>query len=125
MLPKKRSIPKCLLLTIVTCGIYAFYWAYRLGGEAATVGNDENMDSIAFVCALFPIGGFPLAERSFNKGCENMGFPHTNKTILYIIFGILGFGIIGLSLVSAALIQSDLNKLIDSGILGAPQTPDI
>ena len=29
----KRSVPMCVLLSIVTCGIYGVYWAWKTGDK--------------------------------------------------------------------------------------------
>lgn len=125
MIPQKRKISKCILLIILTCGIYAFYWTYKIGGEAASIGNDENAGSIAFVSGLLPSLGLPLAERSLNNTCNKNGVPHKNNTILYLVIGILSFCFPGLALVSAILMQKDLNDLIDNGFIGNYQISEM
>ena len=28
---RQRSIPICIILSLITCGIYGIYWAYKMG----------------------------------------------------------------------------------------------
>lgn len=113
---ENRSIAKCIILTIITCGIYGIYWAYKMGTEAAKVKdvNDTGMLE-ALLCIFLPFIGFFLAEKKFAEGCQAMGYPHEDKSIMYLILGVIGLGI-----VDYCVMQSELNKLADSGILNAP-----
>ena len=42
---KERNIVTCILLTIVTCGIYGIYWAIMLAKESVSV-KDPSDDGI-------------------------------------------------------------------------------
>ena len=42
---EKRSIATCVILSIVTCGIYAIFWAVKLGRESVSV-KDRNDDGV-------------------------------------------------------------------------------
>ena len=118
---ENRSIAKCVVLTFVTCGIYAIYWAYKMGVEAVKVKdvNDTGMLE-GLLCIFVPFIGFFLAEKKLSEGCQAIGFPHEDKSIIYLILGLFGLGI-----VNFCVMQSELNKLADSGILGVPQAPEM
>lgn len=117
---ENRSIAKCIILTFITCGIYGIYWAYKMGVEAVKVKdvNDTGMLE-ALLCIFLPFIGFFLAEKKFTEGCQAMGFPHEDKSIMYLLLGLFGLGI-----VNFCVMQSELNKIADSGILNAPQAPE-
>ena len=83
---ENRSIAKCIILTIITCGIYGIYWAYKMGTEAVKVKdvNDTGMLE-ALLCIFLPFVGFFLAEKKFAEGCQAIGYPHEDKSIMYLI----------------------------------------
>lgn len=63
-----------LLLTIVTCGIYGIYWAYKLGEslDAIDVANGKPQKNRAIVYLLLNIFGlgiitFAIAQSSMNE----------------------------------------------------------
>lgn len=106
---ERRSIATCVILTIVTCGIYGIFWAVKLGRESVSVkdGNDDGVLEIVLMIFL-PFLGFYLAEKKFTEGCQNAGLPHEDKTLAYLLLGIFG-----LAIVDYCLMQNDLNKISD------------
>ncbi|MBR6514976.1 MAG: DUF4234 domain-containing protein [Clostridia bacterium] len=103
---KERNIVTSVILSLVTCGIYGFYWAYCMAKEAVSV-NDENDGAIleAILCMFLPFVGFFLTEKKFAQGCADKGIEHKDNTILYIILGIV------FPIANYCLLQNDLNKL--------------
>ena len=120
---ENRSIAKCVILSIITCGIYGIVWGVKIARDAVKVKdvNDDGLAEILLVLFL-PFIGFFLAERKLNEGCNAAGIQHNDNSILYLILGLFGLGI-----VDYCLMQSDLNKIADAGYVfapaGAPFTP--
>lgn len=118
---ENRSVAKCVVLTFVTCGIYAIYWAYKMGVEAVKIKDAQDTGMLeGLLCIFVPFVGFFLAERKLSDGCQRMGFPHEDKSIVYLILGLFG-----LIIVDLCVMQSELNKIADSGILNIPQAPEM
>ena len=123
---ENRNIVKCILLTLVTCGIYGIVWGVKLARDAVKVKdvNDDGLVEILLVLFL-PFVGFFLAERKLNEGCQACGIEHKDNSVLYLVLGIFGLGI-----VDYCLMQSDLNKIADAGYVfaaapaGAPYAPE-
>ena len=118
---EKRNIGTCVLLSIVTCGIYGIYWAVKMLREAVQV-KDETDDGLAEILLgifLCPVG-FYMAEKKFGEGCQAKGIAHEDRSILYLILGFVGLGI-----VDYIMLQSDLNKVADiyAGVAPAGQAP--
>ena len=104
---KQRNIVTCILLSLVTCGIYGIYWLVMMAKEAVSVKDPMDNGILEIVLMLFlPFLGFFLAEKKFAEGCAAKGVPHSDNSILYLILGLVGLGI-----VSACMMQNDLNKL--------------
>lgn len=106
---QKRSIGLCVVLSIITCGIYTIYWAVKMLKEAVQVKdmNDDGLAEILLGIFICPVGFF-LAEKKLAEGCQAKGIPHEDRSVLYIILGFIGLGI-----VDFVLMQSDLNKIAD------------
>ena len=110
----QRSVGLCIVLTIVTCGIYGIYWIYCLADDCNKVSGDPNPTSPGMVILLSIVtcgiyGWFWLykAAGQINQGKANRGMPvDSNAGIIYIVLAIFG-----LSIVSYALMQNELNKL--------------
>ena len=104
---KSRNIVSCVILTIVTCGIYGIYWAVCLGREAVSVKDPADSGVLEIVLLLFlPFVGFYLAEQKLSAGCTEKGIPHKDNSVLYLILGLVGLGI-----VNYCMMQNDLNQL--------------
>ena len=104
---------ECIVLTLVTCGIYGIYWIVCLTNDVNTVSGDVNGTSGGMVvlltivtCGIYGIyWAYKQGEKlDFTK--NNRGIPSSNSGVLYLILQIFGFGII-----AYALMQNELNKL--------------
>ena len=106
---EKRNIAKCIILSIVTCGIYEIYWIVKVAKEAVSVkdANDDGTLEVVLML-LLPFVGVYLAEKKLYEGASNMGLPISDNSVVYIIVALFGFWIVDL-----ALMQNDLNKIAD------------
>ncbi len=108
MAVKKRNLVSCILLTLVTCGIYGIYWNIMLAKEGVSVKDPVDSALLEIVLMLFlPFVGIFLVERKFAEGCAARGIAHSDNSIVYLILSLLGLGI-----VSVCMLQNDLNKLV-------------
>ena len=110
---ERRNIAVCIVLTLVTCGIYGIYWIVCLTNDVNTVSGDVNGTSGGMVvlltivtCGIYGIyWAYKQGEKlDFTKNTR--GIPSSNSGVLYLILQIFGFGII-----AYALMQNELNKL--------------
>lgn len=112
---EKRSIGTCVILSIVTCGIYGIVWCVKMMKEAVQVKDEKDDGLVEILLGIFlcPVG-FYLAEKKLTEGCQQKGIAHEDRSVLYIILGFIGLGI-----VDYILMQGDLNKIADE----LPQEP--
>ena len=104
---KQRNIVTCILLTLITCGIYGIYWVIMMAREAVSVKDPADSAVLEIVLMLFlPFLGFFLCEKKLSEGCAAKGIPHNDNSIVYLILGLVGLGI-----VNFCMMQSDLNKI--------------
>ena len=107
---KERNIVTCVLLSIVTCGIYGIYWVIMMAREAVSVKEPADSAVLEIVLMIFlPFLGFFMTERKFYEGCQDRGIAHTDNSILYLILGLVGLGI-----VDCCMMQNDLNKIANA-----------
>ena len=67
---KQRNLVTCILLTLVTCGIYGIYWVVMLAKEAVSVKDPADNALLEIVLMLFlPFLGIFLTEKKFAEGC--------------------------------------------------------
>lgn len=107
----EREIAICIILSIVTCGIYGLYWFLKLTDEAKAVSNGTNASSgLALVYTILTCGlysfywHYKMGQNMYNAGkMHNKSIP--DNSVLYLILSIFGLGI-----VNYCLIQNDLNK---------------
>lgn len=109
---QQRNIAVCIILSIVTCGIYGIYWFICLSNEANTASNTFGTSGgTAFLLSLITcnIYGIYWAYKQGEKidvAKKNRGIPSENTGVLYLILWLIGFGI-----VAEALMQNELNQL--------------
>lgn len=111
---KQRSIPVCIILSLVTCGIYGFYWFITLTEEINSTANrpGETSGGICFLLTLVTCGiygiywGYKMGEKVDAIRAER-GVATGNLPILYLVLNLFG-----LLIVTEALIQSELNQVL-------------
>lgn len=104
----ERSIAMCVILSVITCGLYGIYWFIVITDEVnAVTGNQKDLSGgMSFLLNLITCGLFSLYW-GFNMGdkLDRYFGEHTSRGILYLILALFGFNIISL-----LLIQDSLNK---------------
>jgi len=105
-----KNIAVCIILSIVTCGIYALIWYYNMMKKVRLVyeGNaDVTGEFLLFILVPF-YSWYWIYTRSkrLAEGANRIGVPLEDQSTLNIILVILGLGI-----VAVALIQDQLNKI--------------
>lgn len=111
---QQRNIAVCIILSIVTCGIYGIYWFICLTDDTNTVYGAEGTSGVkAFLFNLITCGIYGLywmykqgEKLEDAKAQRGIGNPSPYMGIIYLVLAIFGFGII-----SYALMQDTLNKL--------------
>lgn len=111
---KKRSVAVCILLTIITCGIYGIYWFICMVNDlnVASERIGDASGGTVFLLSLITCGIYGMywlykaGEKVSYIKMRNTGVPSSSNGILYLILGL-----VGLPIVSYCLIQSELNEV--------------
>ena len=110
---QNRNIVTCILLSIVTCGIYGIIWYINLVNDVNTVCQDEKSNQsggMVFLLTLITCGIYGIiffynaGKRLANAGSKHQVTIADNSTIYLIL------SIIGLQIIDYCMVQSDLNK---------------
>ena len=114
MLLERRHPGVAIVLSIITCGIYVFYWEYKLWDslyKANNMPSNAGTDLVLsiFTCGLYTIYMHYKAGKLEASAHTLHGLPPKDDSVLYLILTIFGLGII-----SMAILQSNINNnLVD------------
>ena len=110
---EEKNLVMNIILSLVTCGLFALYWFVTLTDDAKEFSKDESMQSggLALVLTIVTCGifGFYWAYKMgkmIEQAQKNYGLNAKDNSILYIILQLFGLGIVGY-----ALMQNDLNEI--------------
>lgn len=113
MAVKERNIVMCIILSFVTCGIYAIYWEVCLQDDSNALVNDFKTSGVMVVvltivtCGIYAIyWAYKMGEK-LDAAKQSRGIPASNSGILYVILYLFTGGI-----VAYALMQNEINKLV-------------
>ena len=113
---RQRNVAVSIILTLVTCGIYGYYWLVCLTDDATEVtGTGERSGRMALVfsivtCNIYLIyWSYKMGEK-LDMARAQRNIPTGNLSIAYLLLTLFGLGI-----VTFALIQSELNKYTPTG----------
>ncbi len=109
---QRRSIPVCIILSLVTCGIYALYWMARLNNDANTASNTFGTSGGMVVllnlvtCGIYGIYWAYKQGEKIDLAKSRRGINSSNSGILYLLLTLFGF-----SIVAMPLMQNELNQM--------------
>ena len=109
---KERNIVTCILLSIVTCGIYGIYWFITLTDDASRANDDPSFTGVkAFLLTLVTCGIYNIywnykIGKEMYEANQKRGIQTSDNSILYLVLGLFGFGI-----VTYCLVQNELNTI--------------
>ena len=106
----KRQLVTLILLSIITCGIYALVIEYQMIDEMEKQGAKPILPAIGIVLLSLFFGGVGgalfgySADQQLNEIKANNGIPATDNKILWTILGFV------YPLIAIALVQYEINK---------------
>ncbi len=110
---KRRDIAVCIILSIVTCGIYSIVWMVNVVNELNLAsGNERDTNGITVwllgwvTCGIYALFWLYNAGDKVAEVRRRNGHEAGSDGVIYLVLALFGFGI-----VSYAMIQNDLNKV--------------
>ena len=108
----KKNIALCIVFSILTCGIYTWYWIVCLADGVNEVTGHPHATSGGMVllftlltCGLYGLYWLYKSGDALDRLREELGRSKGHLGILYLLLSVLG-----LSIISYALMQSELNE---------------
>ncbi len=107
---QKENIELCIILSIITCGIYGIIWLVKIVKNVHKLHGNEN-ESVASEVLLIIFIPFYISYWMYKNGMQmyedslKYGGNIQNNSIIYTILALFGLGII-----DYALIQRDFNE---------------
>lgn len=109
---QKRDVVKCVIFTIITCGIYGIYWFVKITDDTNTLAGEQGTNGVtAFILTIVTCGIYGIYW-AYKQGVKiesiraAKGLPSGSLPILYLVLELVGVGI-----VAYALMQNELNTL--------------
>lgn len=107
----KREIVLCIVLSIITCGIYGLVWFVLMTNESNSLVEEKTASGglallyTILTCGIYSIyWNYKMGKKMYEAGLKNNKNIDDNS-ILYLVLSLFGF-----SIVNYCLIQNDLNK---------------
>ena len=113
---EKREIVTCIILSIVTCGIYGIIWLVNIINDINAVCQDDKANQsagtvvllIIITCGIYGIIYFYQAGSRLAAAGKKYNVEIADNSTLYLVLSI-----VGLQIVAYCLIQIDLNKIAE------------
>lgn len=111
MIPiNKRSIGSCIILSLITFGIYSIYWEYLLVKNTRAIKKDDSSCTGEMLCLIFvPFYSLywwftrgKLVRDEFSKH----GYSASSNETVFLVLALFGLGIVAM-----AIMQKDFNSL--------------
>ena len=109
------SIPTALVLTIVTCGIYAIFWRNRQMKAVNALIGQEKYNIVTWLllsivtCGIYAIYTLYMMAQDITAAQKAKGLPsNDNLSLLSVLLSVFG-----LVIVVDALHQVEINKLYE------------
>lgn len=110
-----RNIVVCIILSIITCGIYALYWIYvlnedinSLAGEPEATGGGLVILFTIITCGIYGLyWNYKMGER-VDVIKNRLGRPSSSTSILFLVLDIFG-----LAIVNYIIMQDTINKAVE------------
>ena len=114
---QRRSIVACILLSLVTCGLYGLYWLACLANDTNTVSGKQDDTSGGLVvifsiitCNIYQIYWMYKAGEKIDAARQMRGLSSQNNGLVYLLLTLFGF-----SIIAWALLQNELNNMSGDG----------
>lgn len=112
---EKREPMMVVLFTILTCGIYGWFWIYTTATEIKNaLGRDDinpGMEVVLSIvtCGIYMVYLFYKYPQLMLEMQDRAGRPRNDISMTSLLLGVFGLGI-----VSIAIMQSELNNIWDA-----------
>ena len=103
---QERNIVVCIILSLVTCGIYGIYWMYCLAEDVRKATNDQSLPSggmfilLSIVtCSIYTWFWYYKIGKEMKQPLDQIGKQGEDRGIIYLVLAIFGLGIVNYCLI--------------------------
>jgi len=109
---ERRDPALVLVFTLLTCGIYYWFWLYRVSEETQRYLNEPDTSPAIEVLLCFVTCGLYIFYWDYKQAqkiarmLQSVGLPPTDNGVLYLVLNLIGLGFI-----NAMIEQGHLNDV--------------
>ena len=103
---RNRSVATCIILSIITCGLYGIYWFICLVDDVKFATNDQSLPSggVAFLLTIVTCGLYSYyLWYKLGKALYDNGVSAADNSVMYLIIALI------FPIINYCLVQSELN----------------
>lgn len=107
----QKNIVVCILLSLITCGLYSLYWFVCLTNDSNAIADDyDTTGGMALLYTIITCGIYGLywaykRGEKIDIAKQKRNIPAGNGGVLYLLLYIFG------GVIAYALIQAEINKM--------------
>ena len=105
---KERNIALCIVLSIITCGIYGLYWLYNINNDMCSITPDDPFQpngGMVILLSIVTCGIYAIFWMyKMGQKMDDIKGDGSNNTVMFLVLTILGLGI-----VCYCIMQNELN----------------
>ncbi len=96
---QEKNIVMCLILSLVTCGLYTLYWFITLSEDSQVLSGQDGVNPylslllIFATCGLYYLYWYYKLGECMDSVCADHGEPNQNFALIFLVCGIFGVGI--------------------------------
>lgn len=106
---ESRNIAICIILSLLTCGLYQIYWLIKVNGEInALAGEPHATDGVLVVIFSIITCGIYGIYWNYKMGCRVdriNDLPGGNTGLMYLLLAFFGLGIVNMALMQDLINQ--------------------
>lgn len=109
---KERNVAVCIILSLITCGIYTLYWYCTVTDDVDTISNNpEKRNGVLVIllslitCGIYGIYWWYKNGEFMEQANNSKNISGSSNPVLYLILSLFG-----LSIINFVIVQIDINK---------------
>ena len=113
---KKKNIATCIILSIVTIGIYGLYWVAKITDESKALAKDENSlpsGGMVILLTIVTCGiygfywAYKIGQIQYKAEKDHKIEDAKDNSVMFLVLEIV------FSIVGWALMQNEINKMAE------------
>lgn len=107
----KRNIASCIILSLITFGIYSIFWEYLLVKNTRAIKKNTSSCTGEMLCLIFvpfySLYWWFTRGKSVRDEFSNHGYSASSNETAFLLLVLFGLGIVAM-----AIMQNDFNSIL-------------